>query len=267
MKPKLFYTPVYYHISDLCETVNEIIKNEVLSVINSAILNIIRLPTESERKKSVENFQKELYPKVKFEYFEKIFQYSLDYENRDFFISENTIINLVETTPDYWFFEKETTCKDCFTLMGEELLDVSYSHDYYQRVPLEELEEYFKVFLKHKGYLIKNIVDFVVYSFFLQYFNEPKEVKLIIEPTSLNQNKVSLPYQIALLNELGFFELERIKHLPKEKVFAITAKLLNADGRSVKGNYHVLNPKSEENRQRFTSYNYMSEVKNYLDRL
>nr|WP_299168783.1 hypothetical protein [uncultured Allomuricauda sp.] len=85
---------------------------------------------------------------------------------------------------------------------------------------------------------------------------------------SLKQKKnSSLPYQIALLNEVGFFDLERLKGLSKSKQYDLLAKLLNADSRSVKGNHAVLNPHSNENRTKFTSYNYMDEVKVYLNNL
>lgn len=77
----------------------------------------------------------------------------------------------------------------------------------------------------------------------------------------------SLPYQIALLNELGFFELDKLKNLPQDKVYQLTAKLLNADKRGVSGNHRVLDPNSNEDVKRYTSYNYMDEVKKYLDKL
>ena len=80
-----------------------------------------------------------------------------------------------------------------------------------------------------------------------------------------NSNKKSLPYQIALLNELGYFELEKSKNLSKDKVYEITARLLNSDKRSVKGNHAVLDPNSNENRSKFTSQNYMEEVEKYLN--
>jgi hypothetical protein len=80
-----------------------------------------------------------------------------------------------------------------------------------------------------------------------------------------NSKKKSLPYQIALLNELGYFELEKFKNLPKDKVYEITARLLNSDKRSVKGNHAVLNPISKENTVKFTSHIYMEAVKKYLN--
>lgn len=77
----------------------------------------------------------------------------------------------------------------------------------------------------------------------------------------------SLPYQIALLNELGFFELDKLKALPKDKVYQVVANLLNADKRGVSGNHRVLDPNSLENRIKFTSFNHVDKVRKYLDEL
>ena len=90
-----------------------------------------------------------------------------------------------------------------------------------------------------------------------------KPLQQIISPSS----KVKLPYQIALLNELGFFELDKFKNLSQSKVYQITAKLLNADKRGVSGNHRVLDPKSNEDRFRYTSDKHIDDVKKYLDRL
>jgi hypothetical protein len=75
------------------------------------------------------------------------------------------------------------------------------------------------------------------------------------------------PYKIALLKELGFFELDKIKKLSKENQYKIIRKLTGAALRTVKGNVLVLNPTSSENRNQYTSNNHIEEVKNYLDKL
>lgn len=75
------------------------------------------------------------------------------------------------------------------------------------------------------------------------------------------------PYKIALLKELGFFELDRIKKLSKENVFKVIQKLTGGTVRTIKGNVNVLNKESNEDRTKYTSNNHFEEVKNYLDKL
>ncbi|WP_291868599.1 hypothetical protein [Maribacter sp.] len=82
-----------------------------------------------------------------------------------------------------------------------------------------------------------------------------------------DNNKISLPHQIALLNEIGFFELDYFKNATQTKRNKIISKLLNADLRGVRGNIKTLDPNTTENIFRFTSYKHIDEVKNYLNKL
>jgi len=75
------------------------------------------------------------------------------------------------------------------------------------------------------------------------------------------------PYKIALLKELGFFELDKIKKLSKENSFKVIQKLIGGTPRTIKGNINVLNESSLEDRNKYTSNNHIEEVKNYLDKL
>ena len=104
---------------------------------------------------------------------------------------------------------------------------------------------------------------------YLEFFKDKLrilELEQKFENKSPKKNKsIPLPHQVALLNELGYFNLESFKSLPKEKMFEITAKLLNTDIRSVKGNYSTLNPRSNEDPKKYTAYNYMDAVKKYLN--
>lgn len=75
------------------------------------------------------------------------------------------------------------------------------------------------------------------------------------------------PYKIALLKELGFFELDKIKRLSKENVFKVIQKLTGGTVRTIKGNVNVLNKESNEDRSKYTSNNHIEEVKIYLDKL
>ena len=103
-----------------------------------------------------------------------------------------------------------------------------------------------------------------------------RKVSLLLEDSStenqttqLNSEEVEkpLPYKIALLQELGFFELDKIKKLTKENKFKVIQKLTGGTHRTIKGNVNVLNSDSNEDRAKYTSNNYTDEVKNYLDKL
>tara|TARA_R110002167_G_scaffold176569_3_gene376076 strand:- start:838 stop:1713 length:876 start_codon:yes stop_codon:yes gene_type:complete len=122
------------------------------------------------------------------------------------------------------------------------------------------IDSYTEVTEKHNNYLITKFIT---------------ELKILITslqntlPTKneISKSKISLPHQIALLNEIGFFELDYFKNITDTKRNIIISKLLNTNTRSVKGNISALNPKSNENPSKYTSYNYMDEVKKYLFQL
>lgn len=84
---------------------------------------------------------------------------------------------------------------------------------------------------------------------------------------TINETEQKLPYKIALLHELGFFKLDAIKKLTKEKQYKVIGALTGGTHRTIKGNVLVLDPDSNENRMKYTSNNYTDEVKNYLDKL
>jgi hypothetical protein len=81
------------------------------------------------------------------------------------------------------------------------------------------------------------------------------------------ETESNLPYKIALLKELGFFELEKIKKLNKENMYKIVCKITGGNIRSVKGNTLALDPISKEDREKYTSNNYLSEVGLMLSKL
>ncbi len=81
-----------------------------------------------------------------------------------------------------------------------------------------------------------------------------------------NSKKVSLPYQIALLKQLGFFDLEYFKDLSQTKVNMIIAKLLNTQDRSVSGNISALKDRNIGH-HKYTSYKHVETVIAYLKAL
>ncbi len=70
-----------------------------------------------------------------------------------------------------------------------------------------------------------------------------------------------LPYKIAYLKFLEF-DVYLSEHFCKNKteLFKKIAEILDAPFRSVKGNFYVLNPKTKEDKNRYTSYIHSKEV-------
>lgn len=63
----------------------------------------------------------------------------------------------------------------------------------------------------------------------------------------------SCSVQISLLDELGFFELPKIKAMNSTNKEYVISRLLNRRERDVRGNINALNPDSEEDLSRYTS--------------
>lgn len=98
-------------------------------------------------------------------------------------------------------------------------------------------------------------------------FNKLKPVTALPDPardkliSMIDQNE--LPYQIAMLVYLGFFEyLVNEYGLSKNAIYKKIGEILRVTIRSVKGNILVLQDYSKEDRQRYTSYKYKDQVKN-----
>ncbi|MCL9805860.1 hypothetical protein NAT51_10025 [Flavobacterium amniphilum] len=83
----------------------------------------------------------------------------------------------------------------------------------------------------------------------------------------------SLPIAIALLNEVGFFELEKIKNLSPTSLAKIIAIIQLKDpsdkntNRAISGNVRVLNPDNKENNFKYTSHKHAEKVKSILNEI
>ena len=79
--------------------------------------------------------------------------------------------------------------------------------------------------------------------------------------------KPSLPKAIAMLHEIGFFELEKIKKLTPKAIAQIIAIIQIKDPnnetvkRAISGNISVLNPDSQENFSKYTTHKNLDEIK------
>ena len=73
----------------------------------------------------------------------------------------------------------------------------------------------------------------------------------------------NLPYQIAFFSYLGFLsELQKSFGGTKKRTYEHLADVLGSPQRTIKGNINVLNEYSKEDRDRYTSRNYIEKVKN-----
>lgn len=77
-----------------------------------------------------------------------------------------------------------------------------------------------------------------------------------------------LPLQIAILNKIGFFDLEVFKNLNTSQKENLISILLNRpDKRGIRGNINVLQDGSNENAHKYTSHKKEKEVNEILQNL
>lgn len=102
--------------------------------------------------------------------------------------------------------------------------------------------------------------------FSLELLKDFSEIKVFSLIEQINSNE--LPYQIAMIDFLGFTDyLEKMHCSTKNRLYKLVAKLFNASERSAKGNMLVLNPKSDEKRDRYTAHLHKEQVKRDYEKL
>lgn len=110
-------------------------------------------------------------------------------------------------------------------------------------------------------------IEFKKYGFFsLKSLTEFSEIEInnLIKEISIKE----LPYQIAMVDFLGFINhLENEHCKTKNHLYKLLAKVLTTVDRAVKGNILVLNPKSEENKERYTAHLHKEQVKKDYEKL
>lgn len=131
----------------------------------------------------------------------------------------------------------------------------------------KSLEDYLeREFLNHRQkYIFKEKIEEGIRS----KFHNAKLKSLPNTETTKEEieQEEKTPYKIALLKELGFFDLDKVKNISKEKQYIIIQKLIGGTLRTVKGNILVLNPESKEDRMKYTANNHIENIKDYLDKL
>jgi len=117
-----------------------------------------------------------------------------------------------------------------------------------------------------KPYILKSNTEVLTESLTEYGFYELDKVKVL---SLAGKKKLmsdlaaqSLPYQIAMLDYLGFLEYLQTHHAKtKGELQKILSKVLLVNTRSVKGNIYVLSPKSNENRTAYTAHLHTEQVK------
>jgi hypothetical protein len=203
----------------------------------------------------------------------KVIKFS--YDNDIFF--DHCSFNVFENTFESRFldFQKkfidvdknEFIAKEFEIVINNELTGIKYLNDENQKIVSTQKTK--KIDFLH---LLTNGIELNIIRNEPFYRKKYKvEIKKNLPPIIENINEVEndkpIPYKIALLNEIGFFELDKIKKLSKENQFKIIQKLTSGTPRTIKGNVNVLNKNSNEDRTKYTSNNYTDEVKIYLDKL
>jgi hypothetical protein len=126
---------------------------------------------------------------------------------------------------------------------------------------------------------LNNISNYHIVSNYYSYvrtkrtliFLNSKSVK--DEAVEIDNQKISRPKFIAMLNELGFFKLESIKDLSNDQKAKIILALLQQDSdnenaiHNVVKNMQTLNSKSELNNKKYTAWTHMEAVKKIFNKI
>ena len=147
-------------------------------------------------------------------------------------------------------------------------IDITEGLDVQQRESTERLmiDKNFKPIIDWERLLYPH--EFVDVKKFKSLINDKinsknQEITKNEKQSNINIDK-KIPYKIALLNEIGFFDLPAIKELNREKQRGLLNILIGGTDRQLKGNINVLNPNSIDNRIRYTSFTHEKDVKKYL---
>ncbi len=105
------------------------------------------------------------------------------------------------------------------------------------------------------------------------YIKDETEIDFFEEIENYNPKTISLPFSVAMLNEIGFFELEKIKKLSPTNLAKIIAIIQLKDpnnkttNRAISGNIRVLNPNNKEDGFKYTSHKHAEKVKTLLNEI
>lgn len=119
-------------------------------------------------------------------------------------------------------------------------------------------------------HIVSNYYSFIRTKRVLFFLNS---INIIEEPVEIDNQKISRPKFIAMLNELGFFKWESIKDLSNDQKAKIILALLQQDSENenaihnVVKNIQTLNSKSELNNKKYTAWTHMEAVKKIFNKI
>jgi hypothetical protein len=125
---------------------------------------------------------------------------------------------------------------------------------------------------------IDNIQNFLSISIYYDFLRATKIIdfcndNFLIEDKDIDLKKPSLPKTIAMLNEIGFFELEKIKNLNDKNIARIISFIQMKDMdsitnlRAISGNIRALNPNNKEDGFKYTSHKWIDYSKEKLNEI
>lgn len=157
------------------------------------------------------------------------------------------------------------------------------------KLDFENEQEHFDILKSYLGvnwfdlsdYLfgLNNISSYHIVSTYYSYIRTNRTLVLLNsksvkdEAVEIDNQKISRPKFIAMLNELGFFKWESIKDLSNDQKAKIILALLQQDSdnenaiHNVVKNMQTLNSKSELNNKKYTAWTHMEAVKKIFNKI
>lgn len=146
-----------------------------------------------------------------------------------------------------------TVCRDLWFPL--QVIDTEISNDYEELSTGEGNTEEQKLSILQRLRTELKSRDFFKLKL-VKALSDPAKEKLI---WFININE--LPYQVAMLDFLGFFDYyEKEYGYSRSIIYKKIAEILLVTPRSIRGNYLVLQDYSKEDRKRYTSYKYCEQV-------
>ena len=140
-----------------------------------------------------------------------------------------------------------------------------------KKIAFQEAIRYTSNQLLENNKLLENVFETQNFENFEKILkNKIVEIDIEIDNFDLKNNDLKLPTSIAILHELGFFELEKLKTLSTNQISKIVSIIQQKDPnsestiRAIAGNIRVLNPDYKEDGSKYTSHKHSQRVKEIL---
>lgn len=160
-KPNLYIPSKEYFILDLFDYINKEVKDNVFKQLKYHNTKSKQFLDKMSKKTYYFQTGDKLSHEIDYELFEINFFYNVDFENHVCFISETSLINLIDSSPNYGI-NKENQ----ISVVSKDLIDVSFVREDFNEIMINDYEDFIKKFLEVKGNnnqgLLKQITDYLV---------------------------------------------------------------------------------------------------------